>query len=187
MKEEVSVDQQKVQTRCQGKEIQIPYLHKGFQARPIHWMLMFKFLDAIRMRPSFFSGHMPAQILINPEIYKKKDSSVKIELLEKLWRHLLGRHSVWRSWIHDEPTLSLERHGLTIYLETLSDEDKTLLHVEDSNSAFRVQCSDFYPQLNLYVLMTHDHLTSSFGSLCDGGSQGIYVIFIEDLKKIAPH
>ena len=31
----------------------------------------------------------------------------------------------------------MERLGLTVYLETLSDEDKKLLHVEDSNSVLK--------------------------------------------------
>ena len=53
----------------------------------------------------------------------------------ELCKHLLGRRSVWAfsMAVQHPPKLSVERNGL----KTLSDEDKKLLHVEDSNSVFK--------------------------------------------------
>ena len=70
--------------------------------------------------------------------YNKKDGSVQIQLLEETMGTLIIE-TLSMAVLDSGCTKTVcGETWLNCYLETLSDEDKKLLHVEDSNSFFQI-------------------------------------------------
>ena len=68
---------------------------------------------------------------------KEKDGSVQIQLLEETMETLVGE-TLSMAVLDSGCTKTVcGENWLNCYLETLSDEDKKLSHVEDSNSVFK--------------------------------------------------
>ena len=67
---------------------------------------------------------------------KEKDAGVQIQLLEETMETLISERLSMAVLDSGCTKTVCGETWLNCYLETLSDEDKKLLHVEDSNSVF---------------------------------------------------
>ena len=68
---------------------------------------------------------------------KEKDGSVQIQLLEETMETLIGEMLSMAVLDSGCTKTVCGEIWLNCYLETLSDEDKKLLHVKDNNSVFK--------------------------------------------------